>query len=153
MQAQTKTRDAFFIAGISVRTTNETGQSQQDIGALWEQFFRDNVLDQIPGKASAAIYCVYTDYESDASGAYTTLIGCEVSSIKNLPETLVGITIPAATYHVYTATGKLPQSVLQTWKYIWANEPRRRYGSDFDVYDERAQDPANSEVETWVSIQ
>ncbi|HZV12359.1 MAG TPA: effector binding domain-containing protein, partial [Candidatus Kapabacteria bacterium] len=32
------TLDEFNIIGISVRTTNQNGQSQKDIGELWEKF-------------------------------------------------------------------------------------------------------------------
>jgi predicted transcriptional regulator YdeE len=152
MHYQTVTLDAFYIAGIAVRTTNAGGQSQKDIGALWQQFYSSNIIEQIPEKQSHAIYCVYTNYESDASGAYTTLIGCRVPSLNNLPQGITGTIIPPATYQLYTATGKLPDCVLDTWMHIWQASINRKYAADFDVYGEKAQNPDQAQVQTYLSV-
>lgn len=152
MHYETKTRDPFPVIGLAVRTTNENGQSQKDIGLLWERFFKENILAQIPVKESNVLYCVYTDYESDATGAYTTLLGCKVTSLQTIPEGLTGITIPRTTYQVYTAVGKLPDVVLKTWQHLWQSPINRSYTADFDVYGEKAQDPSHAEVETWLSV-
>src|SRR6476646_8170492 len=141
MHYETKTLEAFHLIGIAVRTTNENGQSQKDIGLLWERFFKENIAAQIPTKESDAVYCVYTNYESDANGAYTTLLGCKVTALQTIPEGLTGIIIPGTTYQVYTSVGKLPDSVLATWRHIWQAPINRSYLADFDVYGEKAQDP------------
>lgn len=70
----------FKIIGISIRTTNQNNQSQEDLGKLWGQFFRENVFEKIPYKISEDIYSIYTDYQSDYTEGYTTLIGVPVSS-------------------------------------------------------------------------
>ena len=152
MQYETKTLDAFPVIGIAVRTTNENGQSQRDISLLWERFFKDNIMAQIPDKESNAIYCVYTDYESDANGAYTTLLGCKVTAIQTIPEGLAALTIPCTTYQVYKSVGKLPDSVLKTWMHIWQTPVNRSFLADFDVYGAKAQDPDHAEVETYLSV-
>jgi predicted transcriptional regulator YdeE len=152
MEYQTITLEPFYLVGISVRTTNEGGQSGKDIGQLWERFFKENILAQIPDKTSNDIYCVYTDYERDASGPYTTLLGCAVSIQQTVPEGFTGKVIPGATYRVYTSVGKLPDSVLATWMHIWQTPIDRSYQADFDVYGITAQDPNNAEVKTYVSV-
>ena len=63
------------VIGISVRTTNENWQSAQDIGALWEQFYTENIFDKIPYKISNDILAIYTDYKSNYQEEYTTIIG------------------------------------------------------------------------------
>jgi predicted transcriptional regulator YdeE len=88
MEFQTITLEPFYLVGISVRTTNEGGQSGKDIGQLWERFFKENILAQIRDKTSNDIYCVYTDYQRDASGPYTTLLGCAVSIQQTVPMAL-----------------------------------------------------------------
>jgi predicted transcriptional regulator YdeE len=40
----------FKVIGISVRTTNENGQSQNDIGNLWAKLMGQNLIEQIPIK-------------------------------------------------------------------------------------------------------
>jgi predicted transcriptional regulator YdeE len=152
MQFETVTLDPFYLVGIAVRTTNENGQSQKDIAQLWQRFYRDNILAQIPAKKSDTIYCVYTDYERDANGVYTTLFGCNVSTLKTIPEGFTGMTIPKATYRVYTSIGKLPDSVLQTWMHIWQTPINRAFAADFDVYGAGAQNPDATEVKTYLSV-
>lgn len=153
MQYQTITLDEFYITGIAVRTTNEGGQSQKDIGALWQRFFSNNITEQIADKQSDAVYCVYTDYESGANGAYTTILGCSVAALKSMPENFVSKTIPKTTYQLYKSTGKLPESVLATWMHIWQAPINRTYSADFDVYGEKSQDPDNAEIKTYLSVQ
>ena len=142
----------FSVIGIAVRTANQNGQSQSDIGELWQRFFNDHIRDRIPHKVSNDIYCIYTDYESDANGPYTVILGCKVSSLEVIPEGFVGKAIPETKFQLYRSTGKLPDSVLATWRYIWQAPIKRRYLADFDVYGEKSQDPHNTEVETYLSV-
>ena len=58
----------FNVIGISVRTTNENGQSAKDIEALWVKFWGEEIQKQIPNKVNDDIYAVYTDYETDFNG-------------------------------------------------------------------------------------
>jgi predicted transcriptional regulator YdeE len=152
MKYNTKELPPFYIIGISVRTTNQNNQSQKDIGELWGRFMNDKIADKIPNKESNDIYCMYTDYESDYKGPYTTILGCKVSSLANIPVGFVGKVIPATKYQVYTSTGKLPNCVISTWMEIWKSVTNRKYIADFEVYGDKAQNPANVEVETFVSV-
>lgn len=138
--------DAFDIIGISVRTANQDGRSQKDIGELWSRFMSGGVLEKIPGKESADIYCVYTDYESDFNGAYTTIIGCRVSTLEMIPEGMSGKTIPSSKYQVYNSSGEMPKALMETWKMIWGSDIERAYVADFDLY---GQDPL---VKTYISV-
>lgn len=141
-----------YIVGISVRTTNQNGQSQKDIGELWGKFYAQNVLASIPNKVSDDVYCIYTDYESDQNAPYTTIIGCEVSSKETIPAGMIFKEIPACKYQVYTAKGKLPDCVFGTWMHIWQNPIERQYAADFDVYGTKSKDPLNAEVKTYLSV-
>ena len=44
----------------------------------------------------------YSNYELDETGTYTFTIGMPVSSLEDVPETMTTLTIPAATYAVFT---------------------------------------------------
>lgn len=144
--------EQFSVIGIAVKTTNKNGQAQNDISKLWQKFFNDNMINQIPDKISDDIYCIYTDYESDVNGAYTTILGCKVTSMENIPEGFVSKTILKAMFRLYKSTGKLPDSVLATWGHIWQTPIERKYLADFDVYGQKSQDPHNAEVETYLSV-
>ncbi len=152
MKYETKELPQFNIVGISVRTTNQNGQSQKDIGELWGKFTGSNAAGQIHNKESNDIYCVYTDYESDYNGKYTTILGCRVKSLDSIPVGMVGITVSKTKYRVYTSVGKLPGCVVDTWMKIWNTKIDRKYAADFDVYGAKAQNHDSAEVETYLSV-
>ena len=142
----------FFLVGISVRTTNQNGQAMKDIGGLWNWFISEQVLQQVVNRLSDDIYCVYTDYESDKDGYYTTVLGCQVATKDNIPEGLICITVPPGNYNRYVAKGALSQAVGETWQQIWTSDIDRKYMADFDVYGERSQSQDDGEVEVFVGV-
>lgn len=152
MTTQPTSLGPLQIAGISVRTTNQDGQSQADIGGLWQRFFSEDIASKLASKVSQDLYCIYTDYESDHTGAYTTVLGFLVEPGIQLPNGLSLITIPEGAYRCYTSEGKLPECVLATWQHIWQTATDRRFVADFDVYGPEAQDSNNARVQTFLSV-
>ena len=140
------------IIGIQLRTTNENFQCMQDIPQLWQKFFAENIQAKIPNKINDNLLAVYNEYESDYTKPYSYLIGCEVSSLDNLPEGMIAIDIPAAQYAVFTAKGKLPDAIGATWHEIWNTDLNRTYLTDFEIYNEKSANPENGEVEIFISI-
>jgi len=143
------------IIGISIRTTNKNGQSSKDIEAIWTKFWGEKIQEQIPNKVNDNIYTVYTNYESDFNGAYTTIIGLPVSSLEEIPKDFIGITIEKAKYQKFISRGKMPQAVVNTWMEIWGNKELnqvRAYKADFTIHGKKYFDGDNAEVETFISI-
>ncbi|ANY72591.1 hypothetical protein BBD41_08345 [Paenibacillus ihbetae] len=71
-----ESRPAMSVRGVGARTTNEAEAGADGvIPRLWEHYFRSGIQGAAAG--DQAVYAVYTDYESDASGAYTLVIGHE----------------------------------------------------------------------------
>lgn len=145
--------EKFSVIGISVRTTNENGQSAKDIEALWEKFWGEEIQKQIPNKVNDDIYAVYTDYETDFNGPYTLIIGLPVSSLENIPKDFVGITIEKDIYEKFVSKGNMPEAVLKTWMEIWQNKDlKRTYNADFTIHGKKYYDGENAEVETFISV-
>jgi predicted transcriptional regulator YdeE len=146
--------EAFKIIGIEQRTTNENQQSQADLGLLWDRFNSENIIQTIPNKVTTDIYAVYTDYESDYTGAYTVILGCKVNTFENLPEGLVGLELKGGKYLKYTAKGKLPDAVVSKWMEIWEQNDslNRKYTVDFEVYGPKSHDPEHAEVEIYIAV-
>jgi predicted transcriptional regulator YdeE len=149
----------FTVIGISARTTNATEMSGKGvIGQQWARFVKEGLLDKIPHRADSSILAVYTDYESDANGAYTYILGAKVASADDVPPGMVTRKIPAARYAVFTSEkGSVEKVVPETWSRIWAlpkSAPggNRAYQADFEVYDQRAADPQNTQVDVYVGI-
>lgn len=146
--------DAFSIIGIAVRTSNEEGKSAQDIGALWEKFMSENIIGQIPNKISQNVYSVYTNYESDYTQPYTTILGCKVTSLEEIPQGMVGKSFDESTYLKFTAKGNLADNVVyDAWVKTWNKYLSRKYIGDFEVYGGKAQNPVDVEVAIYVGIE
>lgn len=149
----------FTVVGISVRTTNAKEMSGEGvIGKQWERFFRENVMGQIPNKVDSNILAVCTGYESDANGAYTLIIGARVSSADKLPAGMTAIRVPAGRYALLTSEkGPAAKVVPGVWGRVWAaGKPGlggdRAYQADFELYDQRAADPQNTQIDLYVGL-
>jgi predicted transcriptional regulator YdeE len=143
----------FKIIGIAIRTTNKNNQSAADIGKLWGQFYAENLMDKIPNKLSDDVYSIYTDYKSDYTDEYTTIIGMRVASLDIIPKGLVGRQFPSGSFKKFIAKGPMPQAVIDTWMDIWKRdkELKRKYSYDFEVYGAKSQNGSDSEVEIFVA--
>jgi predicted transcriptional regulator YdeE len=144
---------SFKIIGISVRTTNQNNKSAQDIGLLWKQFFNQQLSDKIPNKTSNHIYSIYTDYKSNFTEDYTTIIGLQVNSLEVIPEGLIGREFHTDTFTKFIAKGQMPKAIIDLWANIWQqdNELNRKYSYDFELYGNKCQNGDNSEVEIYIA--
>jgi predicted transcriptional regulator YdeE len=146
-----QSKPAFNIIGISVRTNNNVGG--KDIGNLWGKFMGEGIFEKIPNKISYDVYGIYTEYESDHTGDYTAIVGCEVSSLEEIPAGMIGIKVPASNYEIFTAKGKMPECVYEKWTEIWENkELERTYVTDFEIYGTKSQNPMDAEIEIFLSV-
>jgi predicted transcriptional regulator YdeE len=146
--------NGFKIIGISIRTTNANNQSGQDLGKLWGQFFASTIIAKIPNKISSNIFAIYTDYESDYTGEYTTIIGVPVSTLDEIPNGLIGREFETDNFQKFVAKGEMPNAVANTWIDIWQRdkELNRKYSYDFEVYGEKSNNGENSEVEIFIAV-
>ncbi|WP_231425847.1 MULTISPECIES: GyrI-like domain-containing protein [Pedobacter] len=144
----------FKIIGISTETSNQNNQAASDLGALWQRFYAEEIFNKIPNKESDDIYAVYTDYENNYTGKYTAIIGQRVTSLNNIPDGLIGREINNEKLLRYKAKGEMPNAILETWKDIWDNDIAlyRTYNADFEVYGEKSQQGADSEVEIYIGV-
>lgn len=145
--------DPFSIIGISIRTTNENGKSANDIADLWNKFMSENILDKIPNKIDSTIYSLYTDYEGDHTKPYTTILGCKVDNVSEVPEGLIAKSFEGGDYMKTNTKGDLMKGiVVNKWMEIWAMNLERKFTADFEVYGEKAQNPSNAEVDFLIAI-
>jgi len=144
----------FHVIGISVRTTNEMGQSGKDIPALWNKFMSDGILEKIPHKIDDSIFCIYTDYEKDHTKPYTTLLGCRVTNIDKIPFGMIGKTFDEGLYAPRSVKGNLMEGlVINEWVKIWDSDLKRTFVADFEVYGEKAKDYTDAEVDIFIGVQ
>lgn len=120
------------MIGISRRISNEN--AQKEIPEMWKEFILNNYLEKIPNLKSNSIMALYTDYEGDHTKPFIYTIGCEVTSIQDVPLGLDGVTVPGNKYALFRVKGGLPDSLIETWKEIWTSKSlERKFEADFEV--------------------
>ena len=153
-------QDGFSIIGIETRTMNS--RESGDDGVIpkqWQKFFRDGIQDKIANRTDSNLYAVYSDYASDRNGEYSYVIGVRVNNDATVPTGMVLKKIPAGNYVLITSEpGAVAKVVVAAWQKIWALEDKgqlggtRAYKTDFEIYDSRATDPGNSQVDLYVGL-
>ncbi|PEI88695.1 GyrI-like domain-containing protein [Bacillus toyonensis] len=149
-------KEAFPAIGVSLTTTNEKEASTEGkIPGLWNKYFQEQMMHHIPNQQTKETFAFYSNYESDETGTYKFTIGMPVSSLKDVPENMTTLTIPAATYAVFTSRkGPVSEVVCEAWEYIWqwSKENKRAFTADFELYDEKAVDPNNVQVDIYIAL-
>jgi predicted transcriptional regulator YdeE len=149
----------FTVIGIEARTSNAKEMTPEGaIGKQWARFMRENLAAQIPNKSDPAIIALYTDYASDKDGEYTFLLGARVTSTAQVPTGMVARKVSPGRYAIFTSDkGPVAKVVVDTWQKIWSvpkGSPGgdRAFKTDYEVYDQRAANPENAQVEVHVGI-
>lgn len=145
-----KQEKKFFI-GLELRTNNEECSSAMP--AHKEKFFKENTIAKISNKVNGNILALYTDYEGDYTKPYSWILGCEVSSLDEIPEGLVGKVIPESKCAVFTTQGEFPQGLIAAWQAIWKSNLSRCYTSDFELYHSDFDPQKNPEVKVYIAIE
>lgn len=134
---------SFQIFGLQTRTCNADEQTLKTarLPLLWHDVHTELVPELPP---EAPVYGVYAGYESDQDGAYTVTAGADQKPEKCTLD-LVEVTVPEGNYLVFTAKGKMPETVIRVWLDIWDYFKRddtqfaRAYTCDFEVYRGRVE--------------
>ena len=129
--------DGFTVRGLAVRTinTDEFNPSTARLPTLWQQFYSNDELRQVQ---NTYVYGVYSDYESNAEGAYTVTAGIK-SDLLSTASTFHSIFILPGDYLVFEQKGDMPQAVIEAWESVWHyfesnKEVSRRFQTDFELY-------------------
>jgi predicted transcriptional regulator YdeE len=150
----------FSVIGIQARTSN--AKEVKGGGAIpkqWDRFFKEGIADKIPNKVDSTIYAVYTNYASDYNGEYDFIVGMKVSSVPAVPPGMVVKKVPQGKYAVVaSAKGPVAQVVPQAWQRVYTLDDdkqlggARAYKADFEVYDQRSQNPHESQVDLYIGL-
>ncbi|BCK33303.1 hypothetical protein VCSRO96_3123 [Vibrio cholerae] len=142
--------DSFDVTGFVIRTTNadEVSPSTAKIGELWARFYA-NAAPKLNEKSK--VFGLYTNYESDFTGAFDVIACSDTLSPEILPDS-VKVTVASGKYVTFSSTGEMPQVVIELWGDVWryfGSEScpyKRAYTTDFEYYK------SASEVEISIAI-
>jgi predicted transcriptional regulator YdeE len=160
MQPEIVEQKEFSLIGIEARTNNAREMTNAGIiPRQWNKFFAEGIPSSIPHQVDPTIYAVYTDYASDRKGDYTFFIGVKVSDTSPIPPGMVAKKVPGGRFAVITTEkGPVQKVVPAAWQKIWRLEDDsqlggvRWYKADFELYDQRARDPQNSQADIYIGI-
>ena len=146
----------MYIVGLEVRTTNrdEENQATAKIPVLWQRVRTENLLTAITTpKVPGVTLGAYTRYQSDDRGPYSLIVGSEVDGLERIPPGMVGITVLAQEYLIFTAAGEMPAAVIEGWKAVWryfseTTVLTRAFTTDFERYDSARP----NEVEIHIAV-
>jgi predicted transcriptional regulator YdeE len=149
---------AFAVIGIGARTDNAKESTGNGIiPKQWQKFFAEGIPAKIPGATGTNFYAVYSEYASDHNGEYTYVIGQVVKNGTAAPNGLVAKQIPSGKYALFTTeVGPFAKVIPDAWQRIFKLEEegkiKRAYKADFEIYDQRAQNPQNGQIDIYVGL-
>ncbi len=142
------------VIGIALRTSAATAMA--DIPGFWGRFMREDVAARLPRRGDdASTYAVYCDYESDASGPYTMVLGVAAPDGAPVPDGMRRVRLPRGRYARFVAEGDPAQVVWRTWAEVnerWEGRTRRRYIADCERYASEGPAPGQVRVEILVGV-
>jgi len=148
----------FTVIGIAARTDNaKESTSDGIIPKQWQRFFSEGMLPKIPDTAGPNLYAVYTDYANDHNGAYTYVVGAAVKDGTAAPGGMVVKRVLTGQYAVLTTeVGPFAKVVPAAWQRIFKLEEEgklnRAYKTDFEIYDQRAQNPQSAQIDIYIGL-
>lgn len=152
------------LVGITVRTNNKAeaafDSENAKIFPCIQRYFGQQLAEKIPHRKNpGTTFCVYTEYESDHTGDYTYFVGEEVSQSNGDLEGFETHIIPSQNYTKFTTgPAPMPNVIRDAWFKIWEMSPdalggKRRYHSDFEIYDQRAADHQNIVMDIYIGLE
>lgn len=139
------------VAGLKIRTSNQNPNMGRDIGDLWKKFLGDGVYQSIAAKKNENTIGLYTNYESDVTGAYDVMVCCEVKETNGLTENISVQTIPAGKYAKFIVRGDVQTAVGAFWVKLWSMDLDRKYSGDFEEY-QSGSEKDHAEIHVYISL-
>lgn len=132
MEYEIVDHDGMTIAGISSRVDNSKAGFRK-IELLWKTFFEQDIKRRLGLEGDSDICEAYFDYESDASGSYTILLGAALDPHTHpVSEGLVTHHVEKGRYAKFHTAD--PNGIRDVWKHIWSRtDLNRRYACDFEL--------------------
>ncbi len=124
--------DSFDVVGISIITDND--RASEEINALWEEFFKQNIGQSVENRVDDVIYAVYSNYEGDHTKPYRLTIGYKIDGAPQISGHLHHVAVQSSDYAMMSAAGEQPKALIETWQAIWQSDLDRKFETDFEVY-------------------
>ena len=163
MEPKFVTREAFKIAGYSLRTTSTEGENSKAIPAFWQQYLADGRCEKMHKETFLKSHDEYgACFPTDSDGSFIYVIGCEPQDGCTLPEGYEIHEVPAATYAVFSTPpsdeAAFTANIQGTWAYIyneWFPKSGYEYSEglvDFELYDSRCMGETGKIIDIYIPV-
>ncbi|MBA3028742.1 MAG: helix-turn-helix domain-containing protein [Desulfobacteraceae bacterium] len=155
MEPKIITKNEFKVIGMRYFGDNQKNEIKQ----LWDAFLpeEENIKNRVNPTIGYGI--CYPVEGPDSVSAFEYLAAVEVSTLDEIAEGMVGRTIPAQKYAVFSHKGSVDK-IGDTYQAIYAIwQPKSGYelikAPDFEYYDERFRpdQPEISELDIYIPVQ
>lgn len=140
-----------IVVGLTARTSNGDEKMTQVIGTLWQQFFGQGIYESIENKTGDKSIGLYSNYETNAMGAYDITVCCEVNEVENVSQGVGVKIIPEGKYAKFIVLGHMQEAVNEFWQKLWSLPLDRKYSYDFEEY-QGGGDLENGEIHIYISL-
>lgn len=152
-------KNEFLIIGMSLQFESNSPEASKRIPELWRKFTAR--IREIQGVKSNVCYGICACVSGSTGDRFEYTAGIEVSDIQSIPQDMIGKTIPASKYVVFTHKGSLTRlcetldNIFKVW--LPASEYKRNKNiPDFEYYDCRFNpknpEDENSEFDIYVPV-
>ena len=88
MEPKIISKKAFPVIGIELKTTTRGGKNFLEIPQFWQRAIQNEQIKKIPNKKqTATVLGICMDFEAD--GAFSYIIGSEVTDTDHVPDDMV----------------------------------------------------------------
>ncbi len=152
-------RDEIKLVGTLYHTSMQTAGG---IPGMWDKEFIPR-MKEIQHVINSNCYGLelYPDNFMETN-QFTYMAAFEVSKLEDIPINMFGVTLPAATYAVFTVKGKLdPEKIKETFHKIYhewlpSSDYTFAYPYDFEFYDDENKrfkpDQDDSELDIYLPV-
>lgn len=153
MKPEIRELPAFHVVGMC--GWYDPNRNAREIPKLWERFVpRLKEMPEPVGGRSWGV-CFGTEAGGSAPGSFFYMAALETPDLSDIPDDMVGKTIPAQRYAVFTHKGPLStfhDTVGKIWsEWLPASGHAPSGGPDLELYDERFH-PEHGQIEVWAPI-
>jgi AraC family transcriptional regulator len=152
---------SFTVAGKAVRVSTRDGENLRRIPQFWEECLHDGAHERLAALAASGntlgnvTLGICMDFTPNME-EFTYMIAAEAAD-GDVPDGMIGKSIPALTWAVFEAQGAMPDAIQTVWSRIWSEffpsmQFKHAEGPDLELYP--SGDPTQSDYrfEVWVPV-
>ncbi|MFC4775990.1 GyrI-like domain-containing protein [Paenibacillus sp. GCM10023252] len=150
-------REAFQVIGLSIQTTSVEGQNSSEIPKFWQDSHANGTVAALGalGRTEDILGVCYNPEGNGERFSYAIAVETDAAMLDN--PTYEVVSIPEATWAVFTSIGPMPGAIQDVWNRIYQDWfPSTGYEQaaipDFELYPPGDPSAPDYRCEVWIPI-